>query len=78
MSSNEETEKFNITAEVLQGKTLAPFLFVILFLDYALRKATDGKEENLGFIITPCRSRRNPKEVLADLDLADDIAVESN
>ena len=43
-----ETDLFEITAGVLQGDTLAPFLFIIV-LDYALRKATDGKEEELGF-----------------------------
>ena len=34
-----------------------------------------GKEEVLGFLITPRRSRRHPKDVLADLDLADYIAL---
>ena len=73
-----ETEQFDITAGVLQGDTLAPFLFIIV-LDYAMRKAmTGGKEEELGFTITPRRSRRYPKEVLADLDFADDIALLSN
>ena len=73
-----ETELFDITAGVLQGDTLAPFLFIIV-LDYAMRKAmADGKEEDLGFTITPRRSRRHPKEVLADLDFADDIALLSD
>ena len=44
VSPDGETELFDITAGVLQGDTLAPFLFVIV-LDYAMRKATDGKEE---------------------------------
>ena len=60
-----------------QGDTLAPILFIIV-LDYALRKAMDGKEDDLGFTITPRRSRRHPKEVLADLDFADDIALLSD
>ena len=73
-----ETEQFDITAGVLQGDTLAPFLFIIV-LDYAMRKAmADGKEEELGFIITPRKSRRHKKEVLADLDFADDIALLAN
>ena len=68
----------DITAGVLQGDTLAPFLFIIV-LDYALRKAlADGKEEELGFTVTPRRSRRHPKEALADLDFADDIALLSD
>ena len=57
-----ETDMFEITAGVLQGDTLAPFLFIIV-LDHALRKAVDGKEEELGFTIHPRRSRRHPKQV---------------
>ena len=72
-----ETELFDITAGVLQGDTLAPFLFIIV-LDYAMRKALNGREEDLGFTITPRRSRRHPKEVMADLDFADDIALLSD
>ena len=34
-----------------------------------------GKEEELGFTITPRRSRKHLKVVLADLDFADDIAL---
>ena len=77
VSPDGETELFDITAGVLQGDTLAPFLFVIV-LDYAMRKATNGREEELGFTITPRKSRRHPKEVLADLDFADDIDLLSN
>lgn len=70
-----ETDQFNISAGVLQGDTLAPFLLIIV-LDYAIRQAmADGKEEELGFTIIPRRSSRHPKEVLADLDFAGDIAL---
>ena len=72
-----ETELFEITAGVLQGDTLAPFLFIIV-LDYALRQAIDGKEEELGFTIHPRRSRRHPKQVITDLDFADDISLLSD
>ena len=72
-----ETEMFEITAGVLQGDTLAPFLFIIV-LDYALRKAISGKEEELGFTIQPRKSRRHPKQVLTDLDFADDISLLSD
>ena len=77
VSPDGETEMFDITTVVLQGDTLAPFLFIIV-LDYAMRKAMAGKEEELGFTITPRRSRRHPKVVLADLDFADDIALLSD
>ena len=38
VSPVEGTDMFEITAGILQGDTLAPFLFIIV-LDYALRKA---------------------------------------
>ena len=43
-----DTEMFEILAGILQGDTLAPFLFVIV-LDYALRNAINGMKEELGF-----------------------------
>jgi hypothetical protein len=77
VSPDGETEMFEITAGVLQGDALAPFLFIIV-LDYALRKATSGREEELGFTITPRKSRRHPKVALTDLDFADDISLLSD
>jgi len=57
----------------LQGDTLAPFLFVIV-LDYALRKATDGREEELGLQTKQRKSKRCPAIYITDLDFANDIA----
>ena len=54
-----DSDEFEITAGVLQGDTLAPFRFVIT-LDYALRKAINGKEADLGFTLSPRKSRRHP------------------
>ena len=71
------TEEFDIVKGVLQGDTLSPYLFVII-LDYALRKAIKGREEELGFTIVPRRSRRVHPIVLTDLDFADDIALISD
>ena len=51
------SEEFDILAGVMQGDTLAPFLFIIV-LDHALRKAISGREQELGFTLTPRRSRR--------------------
>ena len=59
---------------VLQGDTLAPYLFVVV-LDFALRMAIDGKEEELGFQLEKRRCRRVGPEVVTDLDFADDIAL---
>jgi len=69
-----ETQEFDISAGVLEGDTLAPYLFIIV-LDYALRKATEGMEEELGFTITPKRSRKAPAVTLMDFDFADDICL---
>ena len=68
------TEDFEITAGVLQGDTLAPYLFIIV-LDYALRNAINGKEAELGLQISRKRSRRSPAKYVTDLDFADDIAL---
>ena len=43
-----ETDAFQIYSGVLQGDTLAPYLFVTV-LDYTLRQAIQGREEDLGF-----------------------------
>ena len=45
------SEEFDILAGVLQGDTLAPFLYVIV-LDYTLRKAISGREQDLGLTLT--------------------------
>lgn len=72
-----ETEFFNILAGVLQGDTLAPYLFAIV-IDYLMRKAICGKEADLGFTIQERKSRRVPSINITDLDFADDIALLSN
>ena len=77
VSPDGDTDYFNIQAGVMQGDTLAPFLFVIV-LDYAMRKAIDGKEDELGLTLHERRSSRNPAISLCDLDFADDIVLLSN
>ena len=72
-----DSEEFDIRAGVMQGDTLAPFLFIIV-LDYALRKAINGREQDLGFTLHPRQSRRHPKVVPTDLDFADDISLLSD
>ncbi len=67
----------DITAGVLQGDTLAPFLFITV-LDDTLRRAMGGRTDELLFTITLTKSRRHQTEVLADLDFADDIALLPN
>ena len=72
-SPDGNTEFFDITAGVLQGDTLAPFIFIIC-LDYVLRKALD-KNKQLGFTLTKQKSRRFPAVKITDADYTDDLAV---
>ena len=74
ISPDGETELFELYARVLQGDTLAPYLFVIV-LDYALRMAIEGREEELGLQVERRRSRRIGPKVVTDFDFVDDIAL---
>ena len=51
-----------------------PYLFIIA-LDFALREALSGREEELGFHLKKRRSRRVGPICITDLDFADDIAL---
>ena len=75
-SPDGDTEHFDIVAGVLQGDTLAPYLFIIC-LSYVLRTSMDKIKEN-GFELTKKRSRRYPAKTIADADYADDIAILAN
>ena len=75
-SPDGDTILFKLLAGIMQGDTLAPYLFIIV-LDYALRTALDGKED-LGFTLKPRRSRRHPAITITDLDYADDLATISD
>ena len=70
-SPDGDTEYFNIVAGVLQGDTLAPYLFIIC-LDYVLRTLIDKIREN-GFELTKKRSKRYPAKTITDADYADDL-----
>ena len=72
-----ETNSFQINSGLLQGDTLAPFLFIIV-LDYAMRSAIQGREEELGLELKPKKSRRYPATILTDLSYADDITLVSH
>ena len=67
-SPDGDTEYFDIVAGVLQGDTLAPYLFIIC-LDYVLRTSTDKIREN-GFELTKKRSRRYPAKTITNADYA--------
>ena len=65
-----DTDNFDIVAGVLQGDTLAQYLFIIC-LDYVLRTLIDKIKEN-GLELTKKRSRRYPTKTFTDADYADD------
>ena len=70
------TELFRVLAGILQGDTLAPYLFIII-VDYILCKAFKDNDE-LGFTVTPGKGGRrscNKALKVKDLDYADDLAA---
>ena len=71
-----DTDYFDIVSGVLQGDTLAPYLFIIC-LDYVLRTSIDKIKEN-GLKLTKERSRRYPTKTITDADYANDIALLAN
>ena len=75
-SPDGDTEYFDIVAGVLQGDTLAPYLFIIC-LDYVLRTSIDKIREN-GFELTKKRNRRYPAKTITEANYADDIAPLAN
>ena len=75
-SPDGDTEYFDNVAGVLQGDTLAPYLFIIC-LDYVLRTSIDKIREN-GFDLTKKRCRRYPAKTITDADYADDIVILAN
>ena len=74
--SKGDTEYFDIVAGVLQGDTLAQYLFIIC-LYYVIRTSIDKIREN-SFDMTKIRSRRYPAKTITDANYADDIAILAN
>lgn len=66
----ELSDSFPVYLGVMQGDTLAPYIFNIA-LDYPMKNAT----KHHGFITHKRRSTRFPERKLPDLDFADDIAL---
>ena len=79
------TEVFDILAGVLQGDTLAPYLFIMV-IDYIMTVAIDDNETEHGFTLKPAQTSKqrgcNPlhgaetvAETVAELEFADDVAL---
>ena len=68
-----DTDFKNISGGVLQGDTLATFLFIIC-LDYVLKKALD-RNNYLGFTLIDRRSNRYPVIQITIVDYANDLAI---
>ena len=75
-SPDGDPDYFIIVAGVLQGDTLARYLFIIC-LDYVLRTSIDKMKES-GFKLTKKRSRRYPAQTITDADYTNDIALLAN
>ena len=75
-SPDGDIDYFDIVAEVLQGDTLAPCLFIIC-QDYVLRTSIDKIKEN-SFEQTKKRSRKYPAKTITDAKYADEIAILTN
>ena len=68
-----DTDFFDVVAGVLQGDTLAPYLFIIS-LNYVIRSSIDLMKEN-GFTLEKARSKRYLTLTITYADYADDIAL---
>ena len=75
-SPDGNTNYFEIVAEILQGDTLASYLFIIC-LDYVIRTSIDKIKEN-GFKLTKERSRGFPAKTITDADYTNDMALLAN
>ena len=65
-SPDGDTPFFDITTGVLQGDTLAPYLFIIC-LDYIIRTSIDNNSQ-YGLTLTERKSSRYPACTITDVD----------
>ena len=72
-TDDDDTEFIKISGVVLQGDTLATFLFIIC-LDYVLKKALD-RNNYIGFTLIERRNKRYPVIQITDVDYADDLDI---
>ena len=75
-SPNGITDFFEIVTGILQGETLASYMFIIC-QDYALQKFIDLMKGN-GFLLKKTRSGQYPTETMTDTDYTNDNMVLTN
>ena len=75
-SPNGDRDYFKIVADVLQGGSLAPYMFIIC-VDYVFRKSIDIMKYNC-FKLGKERSRWYIAQTITDADYADDMALLEN
>ena len=68
------SEIFDILAGVLQGDTLAPYLFIIV-IGYIMTVTIDDDDSYFGYTLSPARCRRIGAEKIAEIEFADDVAL---
>ena len=66
----------DIVIRVLQGDTLAPFLFVI-WPDYVRWISIDLMKEN-SFTLNKAKCRQYPAETISEVDYTDDLELPAN
>ena len=71
-----DKDYFDIVRGVIQGDTLAVYLFIIC-LDYVLRTSIDLIKEN-SFKLAKERSKRYPTQTITDTDYANNISLLAN
>ncbi len=75
-SPNSDTDFFNIVSGILQGSTLATYLFIIC-VDYIPGTSIDLMKKKW-FYIKKKRSKQYLAEIMTDTDNADDLAQHTN
>ena len=76
-SPDGDTDYFDIVVGLLQGDTLAPYLFIVC-LDFVLRTSIDKMKKKNGFKLTKERRTKYPAQTITNTDYTDDIALLAN
>lgn len=69
-----KTGEFRINSGILQGDTLAPYIFIIC-IDYCMNQALRGAQEEIGLLLERGCGKRFPPKVVTDFDFVDDLCL---